>query len=288
MTTTPEQHGVDAAADVRAEAALAGEGSGTVMAEDRAAGAMPGDHASTAIVVGASSGLGRALATELARRGRPLLLVASDARDLDALARDLGLRFGVATGVLALDLAGAADPGARILAALDGLPPLDAVLLVAGQSRADDDLTLGPAAIGQLIAINLHAPLAIAHALLPRLLESRGVIVGFGSIAAARGRGRNVVYATAKRGLESFFESLRQHHRPRELRVQFHRLGFLRSNLTWGQRLPLPAAEPDAVARRVVDALDRGSFARHEPRHWALVTFVLRCLPWFVFRRMKD
>ncbi|MBN8483018.1 MAG: SDR family NAD(P)-dependent oxidoreductase, partial [Xanthomonadales bacterium] len=62
----------------------------------------------TAIVIGASSGLGRALAVELARRGRPLLLVASDARDLDALACDLGLRFGVAVGTLALDLVAAA------------------------------------------------------------------------------------------------------------------------------------------------------------------------------------
>ena len=242
----------------------------------------------TAIVIGASSGLGRALATELARRGRSLLLVASDVRDLDALARDLGLRFGVECRVLALDLAAAADPGARVLAALDPQVPIDALLLVAGHSRTDDDFGLGAGAIGQLIAINLHAPLAIAHAVLPRLLEARGVIVGFGSIAAARGRARNVVYATAKRGLESFFESLRQRHRPRELRVQFHRLGFLRSNLTWGLRLPLPAAEPDAVAARVVDAFDRGSFARYEPRHWALVAFVLRCLPWFVFRRMKD
>ena len=110
---------------------------------------------------------------------------------------------------------------------------------------------------------------------------------GFGSIAGTRGRSRNIVYAAAKRGLETFFQSLRHRHLPSSLRVQFYRLGFLRSNLTWGQRLPLPAAEPDAVAARVVDALDRGSFARYEPRRWALVAFVLRRLPWFLFRRMK-
>lgn len=242
----------------------------------------------TAIVVGASSGLGRALAVELALAGRPLLLIASDARDLDALADDLALRHGTTVATLAIDLAAEANPGTRVLEALDGLPPPTALLLVAGQSRGDDDFSLGAGAIGQLLAINLHAPLAIAHALLPRLVETRGTIVGFGSIAAARGRRRNVVYAAAKRGLESFFESLRQRYRPRELRVQFHRLGFVRSNLTWGMKLPLPAAEPADVARRVVAALGRGSFARYEPRRWALIAFILRRLPWFLFRRMKD
>ena len=242
----------------------------------------------TAIVVGASSGLGRALAVELARNGRPLLLVASDARDLDALASDLRLRFKIEVGTLAMDLAATADPGGHILAKLSEMPPASALLLAVGMSRSDDDGTLGAAAIGQLLAINLHAPMAIVHALLPVLLESKGSIVGFGSIAAARGRSRNIVYAAAKRGLETFFESLRHRHLPSALRVQFYQLGFLRSNLTFGLQLPLPIAEPDDVARQVVAHLQRGSFTQYEPRWWGMIALVVRSLPWFAFRRMKD
>ncbi|MGA8278303.1 MAG: SDR family NAD(P)-dependent oxidoreductase, partial [Rhodanobacteraceae bacterium] len=186
----------------------------------------------TAIVIGASSGLGRALSEQLARTGTPLLLVASDLRDVDALAADLNLRFGVAVRALALDLGRAPDPGARVLESLGALPAPTALLLAIGNSRADDDFSLDAAAIGQLIAINLYVPLAIVHALRSRLIETHGVIVGFGSVAGVRGRGRNVAYAAAKRGLDSLFESLRQRHRPSELRVQFYRLGFLSSNLT--------------------------------------------------------
>ncbi len=240
------------------------------------------------IIIGASSGLGRALSVELARAGQPLLLVASDSRDLDALASDLSLRFAVVVKTLAMDLAGVADPGARVLESLADLPPVSALLLPVGMSRSDDDGSLSAAAIGQLLAINLHAPLAIAHALLPKLLESKGSIVGFGSIAGARGRSRNIVYAAAKRGLETFFESLRHRHPPAALRVQFYRLGFLRSNLTFGMRLPLPIAEPEVVARSVVDRLRSGSFDRYEPRWWGLIALVVRNLPWFVFRRMKE
>lgn len=241
----------------------------------------------TALVVGASSGLGRALASELARHKHDLLLVASDARDLEAIAADLALRHGIAVKTLALDLGRDANPGARILSALEGMAPLDALVLAAGQSRSDDDFSLDVAGIGQLLAINLHAPLTIAHALLPTLLETRGVIVLFGSVAAVRGRGRNVVYAASKRGLVSFYESLRQRYRPRELRVQLYQLGFLATNLTYGMALPVAAADPVAVAKVVVDRLARRSGRWYLPRKFALIALVLRALPWSLYRRMR-
>lgn len=243
--------------------------------------------ASTAVIVGASSGLGRALATELARRGQALLLVASDARDLQALANDLALRFEATVATLALDLAREPDPGARILAARGELPPLSALLLPVGLSLADDDFSLPAARIGELLSINLHAPHAIVHALLPALREARGTIVLFGSIAAARGRGRNVVYASAKRALESLYESLRQAHPPRALHVQLYRLGFLATNLTWGMKLPMPASDPADIARHVAYRLGKRSFARYLPRRFALVAAIVRALPWFAFRRMR-
>ena len=242
----------------------------------------------TALVVGASSGLGRALARELARDQHDLLLVASDARDLEAVAADLHLRHGVVVRTLALDLGREADPGARIAAVLDELPsPLTALLLPLGVSRGDDDLSLDAAHIGQLLAINLHAPMAIVHALLPRLLDARGVVVLFSSIAAVRGRGRNVVYAASKRALESLYESLRQRFTPVELRVQLYRLGFLATNLTHGMRLPTPAADPQAIAKTVVARLLRSSSHWYLPHKFALIALIVRSLPWSLYRRMK-
>jgi short-subunit dehydrogenase len=241
----------------------------------------------TTLIVGASSGLGRALSAELASRGHELLLVASDVRDLDAIAADLALRHGVRVHVLALDLAHEADPGARLSQALDRLPQLDARLLPIGLSRHDDDFRLDAAHVGQLLAINLHAPLAIIHALLPRLLGTRGVIVLFGSISAVRGRGRNVAYAAAKRGLESLQESLRQRHPSRQLRVQLYRLGFLATNLTHGIRLPAPAADPARIARIVAARLQRGSARWYLPRRFALIALLVRSLPWPLYRRMR-
>lgn len=242
----------------------------------------------TAIVVGASSGLGRALAAELASARYALLMVASDRRDLDALGASLNLEHGVAVRALALDLAREADPGARIATALDGMPPLAALLLPVGYSRDDDDLSLDAAAIGQLLAVNLHAPLAIAHALLPRLVETHGTIVLFGSVAAVRGRGRNVVYASAKRALVSFYESLCQRYRPRELCVQMVELGFMATNLTYGKRLRFAAVDPVRVARNVVKRLGRDSSRRYVPAWWGVMAGLVRVLPWILYRRVKE
>lgn len=242
----------------------------------------------TCIVVGASSGLGRALAAELAARGRDLLLVASGARDLAALAADLQLRHGVEVRTLALDLAREVDPGARVLAALDEEAAVDAVLLAVGLSRAGDDFHLDGAAIGELIAVNLHAPLAIVHALLPRLLAAHGSVVLVGSVAAVRGRGRNVVYAACKRALVSLYESLRQGHAPRALRVQLYEPGFLATNLTWGMTLPFAAVAPERAARRIVAGLRRGSGRHFLPGGYALLAWLLRLLPWPLFRRLRQ
>lgn len=242
----------------------------------------------TAIIIGASSGLGRALAVELASRKQPLLLVASERRDVEATCADLRLRHGIDARALGMDLAGEADPSARVLAALEGMPPATSLLLPVGVSRRDDDFSLDAGAIGQLLAVNLHAPLAIVHGLLPALLESKGTVVLFGSVAAQRGRGRNVAYAAAKRGLTSLAESLRQRYRTRELRVQLWQLGFLRTNLTHGMKLPLPALAPEDAARRVVDRLGKGSFERYLPSWWWPIIFLIKRLPWFVYRRMKD
>lgn len=248
---------------------------------------MTATASTTAVIVGASSGLGRALATELARRGHALLLVASDARDLQAIAADLELRFDADVATLALDLAREPDPGARILASLAAMPSLSALLLVAGVSHDDDDFSLSAARIGELLSINLHAPHAIVHALLPTLRATRGTIVLFGSIAAIRGRGHNVVYASAKRALESLHESLRQSHAPSALHVQLYRLGFLATNLTYGMKLPMAACDPEAAARTIAARLGKGSFTHYLPRRFALIAAIVRTLPWFVFRRMR-
>jgi short-subunit dehydrogenase len=228
----------------------------------------------TWIIVGASSGIGRSLAEELAKRGGSLVLVSSDGRDLDALAHDLTIRHGVSVS-WTTDHPACPDD-------------IDGLFFPIGAIDEGDDCLLPPARADALINTNFRSVVAVIDQFLPRMLEQRrGVIVGFGSIAAARGRTRNAIYAASKRALESYFESLRHRCEASGVAVQFYILGYVDTQLSFGKKLMLPKASPESVARAVVDGLQKGSGVRYLPKFWRLVTAVVRVTPWAIYKRLQ-
>ena len=165
---------------------------------------------------------------------------------------------------------------------------VEALLFPVGTSVDDDDGTLPAERAEALVRINLLAVTAVVARLVPRMIARRqGAIVGFGSVAAERGRGRNVVYAAAKRALESVFESWRHRLEPEGLSVVLYTLGYVDTNLAFGRPLPFPKADPRRLAEQVCDELGRARGKRFLPGGWRLVAFVVRSLPWFVYRRLR-
>ena len=241
------------------------------------------------MVVGASAGLGRALAEQRAARGDDLFLVASDTRDLEALASHLRLLYGVRVEHFSCVVSAAAGwvPALVEAARRDGVP--DHVLFPIGASRDDDDGALGEAQALDILGTNVVGVMHLAAAIFPVMASvGRGSLVGFGSIAAARGRSRNVVYSAAKSALRTYFESLRHLGRARGIEVQFYVVGYLRTQQSFGKRLPLPAASPQQAARQVVDRLGRGSCVQHLPRFWGPIEWLLRMLPFAIFARINS
>lgn len=241
----------------------------------------------TIVVVGASAGLGRALAEVFARRGHHLAVTARDPRDLQALAVDLGLRFGVTVLPIAFDLADRELGWAALVERLATAGPIEAMYVTAGLSRRDDTGSLDAAATRTLIESNLTGIACLISAVWPLLAAApRATLAGFGSIASVRGRRQNVVYAAAKRGLVSLFESLRHRAVDTTVRVQLFQVGFLDTQLTFGKRTLLPKASPRAAALRVAAMLHRDCGTTWLPRSWRCVAMLVRALPWWVFRRL--
>jgi short-subunit dehydrogenase len=241
----------------------------------------------TWVVVGASAGLGRALAERLARERRSLVLVARDERDLAPLAADLAAMHAARVRILAQD---ANEPSvlAGRLYELLAAEEVEGLLFPLGATAAGDEGGLDPGQSEQLVRVNFLSVAAVIGRFLPKLIAQRhGVLVGFGSIAAIRGRSRNVVYSAAKRALESYFESLRHLAESHGLTVAFYSLGYLDTAQAFGQRLLFPKADPAAVADQVCRTLPRRRGKHYLPWFWALVALAIRVLPWSLFKRMR-
>jgi short-subunit dehydrogenase len=241
-----------------------------------------------ALVVGASAGLGRALSEALASRGCALLLVARDARDLERQALHLRTMYGVQVDSVAADAAQPEKFLNSLMTAAETFGEIQGLFFPIGFSNNDDRGTLPFFELQRLVNVNLLIVMAVVGYFLPKLQKADyGYIVGFGSVAAVRGRSSNVVYAAAKRGLTSYFESLRHLNAKSNVRVQFYQLGYIATQQSFGRRLLFPPGSPEEIAAAVIRNLDRDQPMRFLPRYWALIAFFVCVLPWIFFRRLN-
>ena len=242
----------------------------------------------TAVVVGASAGLGRALAGQLAAAGHDLVVVSSDMRDLEALASDVRIRHGVRVVAVPLDLGGEPSGLGRLKKAVAELGAPDALLLPVGWTAESDDPTLDVGVAERLVRTNFLSVVGVVSDILPDLRRRpRASVVGFGSIAGTRGRGTNVVYAASKRALQTYFEGLRHACAATSVRVSFYILGYLDTSLAFGRRTLLPRADPARLAARVVRDLGRREGVLYHPRAWRIVGAALPLVPFSVYRHLK-
>lgn len=242
-----------------------------------------------AIVVGASSGVGRAIAGRLAESDADLLIVASGERDLRAVASDLRQRFSATVHVFPIDLS-------RRDLNFDGLIAewsqqlggVDAAYFPVGWVSVNDNRPASEAVLQRTIAVNYSNVIGLISAV-ARVFETqgRGLIGAFSSVAASSPRRRNMVYASAKAGLESYVGSLRHYFAGTRIRVQLFVLGYVDTSMTTGQRLLLPKVSPGAVAEYVVANRHRDLGRVYFPRFWKVVIALLNVMPWFLYRRLR-
>lgn len=242
----------------------------------------------TYIIVGGSSGLGRALAERFAAAGHASVLISSEARDTQALAADIRLRHRIPAVSVALDLTDRRIDFGYIDEALASLPPLAGLLLAAGMNATTDHPGQSQESLDALTTANYTSICKLINHYLPRLHSvPHGLIVGFGSVAATRGRTRNAAYSAAKRALQMYFESLRHALAGSTVAAQFYILGYLDTNLAFGQNTVLPRAQPERLADIVYQRRLDDFGVSYFPRFWFAVCLLLEALPWAIFRRLS-
>ncbi len=163
----------------------------------------------TALVTGASRGLGVEIARRLARKGLDLVLAARSRADLQAVAADLGTATGRTVTVFAADMA---DPTAMadLAGRVEALGGADVLVNNAGVESTLSFERRTPDEIAQTVAINLTGPMLLTRALLPGMLQrGRGHIVNVSSAAGLLATPFNEPYSATKFGLVGFTRALR-------------------------------------------------------------------------------
>lgn len=221
------------------------------------------DHkGTTALITGASSGLGAAFAQQLAERGANLVLVARSRDTLEAAAKELQAQHDVAVTVHDSDLArpGAAAALAERLAD-DGVP-VDTLINNAGVGTHGDFVAQDAAAITRQVQLNVGAVVDLTRALLPQMLHSgRGALVNVASTSAYQPTPSMAVYGASKAFVLSFTEALAYEHRRNNLRILAVSPGPMRTRFFDALGTTRPGVgrwqSPDAVSAQTLRTLDR-------------------------------
>lgn len=240
------------------------------------------------IILGATQGMGQAMARQMAARGDAVFLLGRDEESLARSARDLEARTGRApAGHARCDLR---DPQAfspALDAAWSALGRVDAVVVTAAifdtQERLEHDRVL----LAEMLQVNFSHTILFCEDARARLAaQGGGTLCVFSSVAGDRGRKPVVLYGATKAGLSYYLEALDHAHRRNGLVVVCVKPGFVKTAMTAGLKAPPFAGEPEAVARAVIRALDRGRPVVYAPRAWFFVMWIIRRLPRFVMRRI--
>ena len=240
----------------------------------------------TALVLGATSDIGRAIARALALEGWQLQLAARDAERLQREAEDIAARSAAPVRSHVFDaLASAADQD--WLADLAPLPDLAVCVigLLGDQQQCERD---ADAAV-QVMRTNYEAPALLLGALAARFAErGSGVLVGVSSVAGERGRASNYVYGSAKAGFTAYLSGLRARLATTGVHVVTVQPGFVRTRMTADMDLPAAlTATPEAVAEAVVRAVRKRRDVIFVLPIWRLIMFAIRHLPERLFKRLR-
>jgi short-subunit dehydrogenase len=243
---------------------------------------------SRTIVVGASSGIGAALVEALAARGDPVIGLARRGDLLAGVARRVKERHpAAAVGTIEHDVRNLdAVPGA-FDQAVGTLGGLDRIIYAAGVMPGVGPDEFSIEKDRDMVAVNVTGAMAWLDLAARRFqAERKGQIVGISSVAGDRGRRPYPGYAATKAALTCFLESLRNRLSRHGVSVVTVKPGFIGTDMLKNAAKVFWVITPEDCARRILAGADARRQSFYVPARWGLVSFVIRNIPSFVFRRL--
>jgi len=240
------------------------------------------------LLIGATSAIAEASARLWAGRGARLYLLGRDAGALARIAADLRVRGAAEVRHAELDVRDAGRHAAALDSALEQWSGLDVVLLAHGSLPDQAACERDPAAALAALDVNALSVVSLVTHLANRLqAQGSGTIAVIGSVAGDRGRQSNYVYGAAKATVAVFLQGVRNRLHAHGVRVLTIKPGFVDTPMTAAYAKGPLWASPDAVARGIVAAVDRGADVVYLPAFWRWIMAVIRAVPETIFKRMR-
>lgn len=233
------------------------------------------------LITGASSGIGRGLALELARRGAKLGLVARRKDVLDEIITEVDQNEnanGDAGAANVLAISGDVQDASSMRVAAEQLRSqfgkIDVLIANAGIGGNDDPAQLDAAKFANVINTNVIGVSNSVAAVIPDMVKrGSGQLAVISSLAAYRGLPKSAAYCASKAAVSAMFESLRLDLKPRGIDVTIIHPGFIKTPLTAGRRAKLPwFLELEPAVKKMVSAIEKRKKSYAFP--WQLATIV--------------
>ncbi len=242
------------------------------------------------VITGASSGIGWALARELAAHGCKVGLIARRQEKLDELATSIRSAGGTAATAVA-DVARRDEVDMAVNSCRQSLGPIDLLVANAGIGTPTLLDPVNVADVERMFQINVLGVVYAIAAVLPEMLQrGRGHLAAVSSLAAYKGLPGESGYCSTKSALNTYMEGLRIQLRGRGIAVTTLCPGFVRTPMTDVMHNPMPwLMEADEAARRMVRALRRRRKVYNFPWQTALLMRVAGWTPdWILARVVGD
>ena len=241
-----------------------------------------------AIIVGASRGIGAALAQRLAAEGYSLALLARQADLLDALCKEINAQAGETRASYYVhdvtDYDSVPNLLKEITAALGGLDLFiynAGIVFPSGLKHYEFDKDRRITEVNYMGALAWLNPVAgLFHR------QKSGQIVGISSVAGERGRVGTPAYNASKAALSTYLEALRNRLTRRGVHVLTVKAGYILTDMTAGRKNLYFAISAERAAAEICRAIRRRRQVIYVAPIWRLVMFVVRNIPSIIFRRL--
>jgi short-subunit dehydrogenase len=231
-------------------------------------------------LVGASTGIGKALARQLDQLGCKLMLSARSVDKLSSLASELEHATALPLDITQINTVNIAFN--KLISSWGGV---DLIVLMAGTYSEMSVKNFSIEKVCQQIDVNIKGTMNVLANSLPKLLEQKfGHLVIVSSVAGYRGLPNSLAYGPSKAALINLAEALHIEMKPHAIGVSVVNPGFVDTPLTRKNSFPMPfLITAEKAAQEIIVGLEKGAFEIHFPKTFTRILRILRIIPYSLY-----